>query len=261
MSAGAPLPLADEVRPLLDRFLTDLEGVVPLVALWAHGSLALGDFQAGRSDLDLVALTGTRLSSAQQQDLGRVHGALHAQEALADKLHCAYVAQADVDDPGRSHPTWAHGELFDRVVSPVSRRELALGGLSLRGPAPAAVVPAVSDQALADYVRGDLADYWYPHTARPDLWLQDIWVDLGLLTFARATVTLKEGRLITKREALDVLATLGAPAAVVRDIYERRYAHPQPISAHWRTERGRQASAYLRAGIPRFLAAQGPAAS
>ena len=261
MSASPPVPLPAEIGPLLDRFMAGLSGVVPLVALWAHGSLALGDFQPGRSDLDLVALTGARLSGAQEQDLGRVHGALHAREALADKLHCSYVARSEVGDPGRSHLTWAHGGLFDRVVSPVSRRELCQGGLCLRGPAPATVVPAVSDLELADYVRGDLEGYWYPKTASPGLWQHDIWVDLGLLTFARAAVTLREGRLITKREALDVLAGLGAPAAVVRDIYERRYASPQPISAHWRTERGRQARTYLRAGIPRVLTALGPAAS
>ena len=48
---------ADEVRPLLDRFTADAGRAVPLEALWAHGSLALGDCQPGRSDLDLVALT------------------------------------------------------------------------------------------------------------------------------------------------------------------------------------------------------------
>jgi len=247
------VPLAEEARPLLDRFMADLS-VVPLVALWAHGSLAFGDFQPGRSDLDLVALIGTALSSAQEQDLRRVHEVLHAQVPLAEKLHCTYVVRTELGDPGRSHLTWAHGELFDRVVSPVTRRELGVGGRCLRGPAPAAVVPPVSDQELADYVRGDLRDYWYPKTAMPELWLRDIWVDLGLLTFARATVTLREGRLITKREALDVLAGLGAPAAVVRDIYERRYHDPEPISADWRTERGQQARSYLRAAIGQVLA-------
>ena len=127
------MPVAEEVRPLLDRFTADLSGVVPLVALWAHGSLALGDFQPGRSDLDMVALIGARLSSVQEQDLRQVHEALQAQVALADKLHCAYVARPEVGDPGRSHLTWAHGELFDRVVSPVSRRELSVGGLCLCG--------------------------------------------------------------------------------------------------------------------------------
>jgi hypothetical protein len=246
--------LPDVVRPLLGRFAADAGAVLPLTALWAHGSLALGDYQPGRSDLDLVALIGAAPTGAQEQDLRRAHQALHAQEPLAQKLHCSYVVAAEFADGGRSHLTWAHGELFERVVSPVTRRELCQGGLSLLGPAPASVVPPVTDDELADYVRGDMRDYWYPKTATPGLWLHDIWVDLGLLTFARATVTLREGRLITKREALDVLADLGAPPAVLRDIFERRYADPDPIAESWRAERGEQARTYLREAIRRFLA-------
>jgi hypothetical protein len=246
--------LADEVGPLLDRFMTDVGGVVPLTALWAHGSLALGDFQPGRSDLDLVALTGTTLTSAQEQGLRRMHEALHGRVPLAEKLHCAYIAASELGDTGRGHLTWAHGELFDRAVSPVSRRELRQGGLCLLGPAPSTIVPPVTDQELAAYIRGNLRDYWYPRTGQADLWLRDIWVDLGLLTFARATVTLREGRLITKREALEVLTSLGAPADVVRDIYQRRYRRPQPISKRWRIERGHQARTYLHEGIRQVLA-------
>jgi hypothetical protein len=245
--------LADAARPLLDRFAADACGVVPLAALWAHGSLALGDYQPGRSDLDLVALTGAPLTSVQEQGLRRVHEALHGQVPLADKLHCAYVVRSELGDTAREHVTWAHGELFRRVVSPVSRRELHQGGLCLLGPAPSAVVPPVTDQQLADYIRGDLRDYWYPKTSQADLWLHDIWVDVGLLTFARAAVTLQDGRLITKREALDVLARLSAPADVVRDIYQRRYQDPPPISERWRTERGDLARTYLRAGISQVL--------
>ncbi len=249
-----PVTPADEVKPLLDRFIADARGVLPLAAMWAHGSLALGDFQPGRSDLDLVALTEAALTRAQQLELRRVHEALHSQVPLAEKLHCAYVARAEAGDQGRSHLTWAHGELLNRVVSPVSRRELHQGGLRLLGPAPSAVIPVVTDQELADYIRSDLRDYWYPKTSQADLWLHDIWVDIGLLTFARAVVTLQDGRLITKREALDVLANLGAPAHVVRDIYQRRYQNPPPITERWRTERGNQARTYLREGIRQVLA-------
>ena len=138
-------------------------------------------------------------------------------------------------------------------MSPVSRRELCQGGLCLLGPAPAAVIPAVTDAELADYIRADLRDYWYPKTVRPDLWRTDIWVDLGMLTLARAVVTLREGRLITKREALDVLASTGAPAGVVSDIRERRYGTAPPISAQWRARRGDLARSYVRLGIARTL--------
>ena len=249
----------DETGRLLDRFAAEAAGAVPLTALWAHGSLALGDYQPGRSDLDLIALIETAPAPAQQDDLRRVHEALHDQVPLAEKLHCTYVARAEWADTGRDHLTWAHGELFARPVTPVSRRELHVGGLVLLGPAPATVVPPVTDAELADFIRADLRDYWYPHTERADLWLRDIWVDVGLLTFARATVTLRNGRLITKREALDVLAGLGAPGSLVRDIYQRRYEDPPPISETWRAERGQQASMFLGEGIRQVLALAGDA--
>ena len=245
---------SDETGALLDRFAADAGGAVPLAALWAHGSLALGDYQPGRSDLDLIALVDAAPTGAQQRDLQRVHQALHDLVPLARKLHCTYVARTEWADTGRDHLTWAHGELFARPVTPVSRRELHLGGLVLRGPAPATVVPPVTDQELARFIRGDLRDYWYPNAGQADLWLRDIWVDVGLLTFARATVTLRDGRLITKREALEVLPGLGAPAGVVLDIYQRRYENPPPISEPWRTTRGEQASTYLREAIRQALA-------
>src|SRR4051794_1590666 len=57
---------------------------------------------------------------------------------------------------------------------------------------------------------------------------QDIRVDLGPVTFARASATLREGRLIPKRQALDELPALGAPVEVVEDIARRRYEDPAP---------------------------------
>jgi hypothetical protein len=249
----------DETGLLLDRFATEAGGAVPLTALWAHGSLALGDYQPGRSDLDLIALVETAPAPGQQDDLQRVHQALHDQVPIAEKLHCTYVARGEWADTGQEHLTWAHGEMFARPVTPVTRRELLLGGLVLLGPAPFAVVPPVTDQELAGFIRGDLRDNWYPHTEQADLWLHDIWVDVGLTTFARATVTLREGRLITKREALDVLTGLGASDALVQDIYQRRYENPPPISDTWRAERGQQARTFFRAGIQQVLGLAGDA--
>jgi hypothetical protein len=243
----------DQVEPLLERFTASVADVVPLVALWAHGSLALGDFQPGRSDLDLVALVAADISDAQREQLRRTHEALISDEELADKLHCSYVVRDQLASTGRCHVTWAMGELFERRVSPVSRRELREGGLCLYGPEPAALVPAITDQELNDYIRADLRDFWYPKTAKPELWLREIWVDLGLLTLARASVTLQDGRLISKREALEVLARLDAPADVVHDIYQRRYAAEQPISEQWRLRRAHLARTFVRAGIARVL--------
>jgi hypothetical protein len=244
----------DDVRRLLDRFAKDAGQVLPLVALWAHGSLAAGDFVPGRSDLDLVALIAAPASHAAQPGLQRVHESLISDEPLAAELHCTYVVSGEQADASRSHLTWAHAELFERRVSPVTRRELLDGGLCLLGPPPDTVFPAVTDTELADYVRADLRDFYYPKTDRADLWLRDIWVDLGMLTLARADVTLREGRLITKREALDVLAEMGAPADVVADIRARRYGGAAVTTDEWLTRRGDLARTFIKLGIERTIA-------
>ncbi|MFD3976917.1 hypothetical protein [Streptomyces cyaneofuscatus] len=251
------------VKPLLERFTSDVGAGVPLVALWAHGSLALGDYQPGRSDLDLVALVGTELDDAQQEQLRVVHGRLIADVPLARTLHCTYVAQGDTSDTAQRHPTWAQGEWFERPVTPVSRRELALGAVVLSGPPPVGLLPTVSDQELAEFIRAELEDYWLPVTSnvKAELWLQDIWVDLGMLTFARASVTLRDGRLITKEEALEELRSMGAPTAVVDDIRRRRYGMDLPknpsASADRRARRAEQAREFVRAGITDLLAQHG----
>lgn len=243
---------SEQVRPLLERFTDDVRRTLPLLALWAHGSLALGDYQPGRSDLDLVALIAAPVGDASRLTLQQVHEALLGMP-LADKLHCSYVVRAELAGTDRDHVTWAHGELFARPVSPVTRRELLAGGLRLYGSAPSDVVPAVTDSELADFIRADLRDFWYPHTDLGELWLADIWVDLGMLTVARASVTLDDGRLITKREALSDLANDGAPADVVRDIYQRRYETSRPMSEQWLARRGVLARTYVRDRIERLL--------
>ncbi|MER6050688.1 hypothetical protein ABT168_25130 [Streptomyces sp. NPDC001793] len=82
----------------------------------------------------------------------------------------------------------------------------------LYGDGPAALVPPVTDARLTAFALADLRGLWQPALARPEYWLRDAWVDLGLLTLARATVTLRDDTLVSKRRALAVLP--GHPAAV-----------------------------------------------
>ncbi|TDD52377.1 nucleotidyltransferase [Nonomuraea terrae] len=235
---------------LLRVFLEGVEPAVPLVALWAHGSLATGDHQPGRSDLDLVAVLDAPVTMEQWRRIKAVHRGLGL--PLADRLHCSYLARQELDDLAAEHVTWAHERIFRRPVTAVTRRELHQGALVLHGPPPAELLPPVADAELIRFVRTDLRDYWLVKAQTRRRWLRDVWVDLGLLTVARATVTLREGRLITKREALDVLAELGAPENVVADVRARRYGTPAPVLSRFR--RARLARAFVRSAIRKALA-------
>ncbi|ARP69657.1 hypothetical protein LK07_07600 [Streptomyces pluripotens] len=57
----------------------------------------------------------------------------------------------------------------------------------------------------------------------------DVWVDLGLLTFARATVTLGEGAADLEAVGARRTAGRGAPPEVVEDLVRRRHAHQDPV--------------------------------
>lgn len=246
--------MADEVtEQLIERFVSALRSVVAPVSVWAHGSLAGGDYQPGRSDLDLIAVVGRPCTAAEERRLGEVHRDLAGAIACASKLHCGYPAVTELDDPAHCHLTWAHGELMRRPVTPVTRRELHDFGLVLYGRPPAGLLPPVADGQLADFVVQDLESFWLPALDHPEWWMRDIWIDLGLLTLARAATTLRDGKLITKADALGVLTEMGAPTDVVDDIRQRRYGVPAPATEQWTTRRAELTLTFLRSAIRRVI--------
>ncbi|WP_093478611.1 MULTISPECIES: nucleotidyltransferase domain-containing protein [unclassified Streptomyces] len=240
---------------LVARFLRELSALGPL-AVWAHGSLAGGDYQEGRSDLDLIAVLPGPVGLRQVWRVAVAHRRLGG-ERLAGKLHCSYLTPDALSDPDRSHLTWAHGGLMRRPVTPVTRRELHEFGLVLHGEAPSALLPPVPDRQLGDFVVRDQRDFWRPAVRRSRLWRQDVWVDLGLLTFARATVTLRDRRLVSKRRALGELSALGAPQEVVADIARRRYEDPAPAGDAWLARRAELTRAYLGPAIDALVTEYG----
>jgi predicted nucleotidyltransferase len=237
----------EAVQHLLDGFVTSVREVAAVEAVWLHGSLALGDYQLGRSDLDVIVVT----SSPPPPAVADVHRQLIRDLPLAAKLHCSYMTE--LADVSVRHPTFAHEEYFDRPVTPVTRRELAIGNRTLFGPTPAELLPPVTDEELFAFVRRDLQEFWLPATAKRSNWYADIWVDLSLLTIARAHVTLATGDLITKRTAFDVLPRLGAPADVVEDIRRRRYGPEFRTGLWWRHTRAVLTRRFVRTAIPAVL--------
>jgi hypothetical protein len=253
--------MTDEAtRWLLGRFVGAVRPVLPLVSVWAHGSLAGGDYQPGRSDVDLIAVLGRPCTPAEEQQLGEVHESLGGAMALSSRLHCSYCVAGELDDPAHLHLTWAHEEFMRRPVTPVTRRELYDFGLVLYGEAPAGLLPPVTGEQLAAFVIEDLEGFWLPSLDHPERWDRDIWVDLGLLTLARATVTLRDGELITKARALCVLTELGAPVEVVDDIRRRRYGDPAPASQRWIARRAELTLSFLRPAIEQVVSQWPPSA-
>ena len=235
--------------PVVAAFADAVLPVAGVVGLYCGGSLAMGDFRPGVSDLDLAAVVAAELDERQQADLVALHERLLREEPTAAKLHCAYVPQDALADLGAGHLTWAHGELYRRPFSGIARAELLHAGITVHGPPPADLLPAVDEATLHQAARDELIGYWTAAVRKPQIWLHDVYVDLGLLTLARVEATLTEGRLITKAEALDRLDRFDVPDALVREIAHRRQGGTLTLTSLQRIRRAAIARRLVARGI------------
>jgi predicted nucleotidyltransferase len=77
-SARAPFPT--EARPVVEAYLAAIDAHLPdrLSAFYLVGSIALGDYRPGASDIDFVAVTPTLLVNTELETLAALHVVLHA---------------------------------------------------------------------------------------------------------------------------------------------------------------------------------------
>jgi hypothetical protein len=236
------------VAPVVPRFAAAIREVAGVTAFYAGGSIGSGDYRPGISDLDLVAVIGAPLTRSRRDRLRSLHRTLGVA-----KLHCAYVPLPDISDLTRKHVNWAHERMFRRPLSGISRAELHQFGVTVYGPSPDEVVPVMSRAALSEAARVELRGYWTGAVRRARVWRTDLHVDLGLTTVSRAGVTIAEGKLITKREAIDRLPALGVPVELAEEIRRRRAGETVALSEQQIRDRAGLVRGIMREQLGRLL--------
>lgn len=187
--------------------------------LWVAGSLATADYVPGVSDLDLVAVTDSSVDAARVEELTGLHRELDAGVAAGTDLGCIYVDERLLPGVSVRHPTWTHGSLVQRILSGVTRAELARSGFAVFGRPPAEVVPPVTDDDVRRAARDEISGYWAWASRRPLMWLSPVIADLGLTSMARGRHSLATGELLTKSQAIEAAA---APTWLREQLRARR---------------------------------------
>lgn len=204
---------------MLPGFASRLRELGWVSELFVAGSAATGDYRAGVSDLDLVALVEGAMDTDRLQALTTLHRELDAGAGRQVDLGCAYVEASRLAAIGAPHPTWTHGELLSRPLSLLTRAELAWFGYSMFGRPPQQVFPEMSEDDARGAVRDELAGYWAWAARRPWMWLDPALADLGLTSMARARHTLATGELLTKSAAVEQVS---APDWLIGQLRARR---------------------------------------
>lgn len=113
-----------EIQPLLEKYVMLMQTDLPelLSALYVHGSIALDDFQVGRSDVDFIAVLSRPCTKNGLAQLKHVHDQL-AQTFPRMPLSGAYL---QIDDLGKTesdiapHPHYHDGILHAHGIHDIN---------------------------------------------------------------------------------------------------------------------------------------------
>ncbi len=228
--------ICESYLELGDRYVPGL-----VEGLYLQGSIALGDYRPGVSDIDFVAVTSR---PPHIDRLRLLHAELHRQhrKPFFDGL---YVSREDL----RSNPdTLPFGvSVHERRVDATSRFErnlvtwhvLAQAGVAVCGPAVAGLGVYTDWPALAQATHRNLDEYWSPwveRTARSPLGLKASTVAWGVLGIARLRHTLAAGRVTSKTEAAAYATTAYDPRwnRIVQEALRIRVGGPAHYRNLWR---------------------------
>lgn len=176
-----------------------------LTGLYLTGSLTSDAYLPGVSDVDLIAVTSDEISDALLPRLAAMHAELAAQfPTWSDRLEVIYVSAASLRlPPEATYPlvVISPGEPLHRVEGDRAWRmnwHLVVNyGMTVCGPSPATLFPAVSQAAYVDEVRS--------HAAAWGDWLHEMrglqQQSYAVLTLCRALHTDHHGRYVSKEEA------------------------------------------------------------
>lgn len=245
------MQLPPEIAVLLNRFRDGLAARGDLVGVYLYGSMVTGDFSPARSDIDVVVMVEHEPDKAAVAELRDLHMTL-ANLPGASQLHCLYVPVETAYDPDRLHAYWFGDQMTQWQLKVMTRAELASVGVALHGPFPPPGIEPVQTAEVQAAVLQEIRGYWRRIARQRKLWLDDDWVDHGLVVLPRAEAVLTTGDLITKSEAISRLARFGVPAALAEQIRRRRDDEAVTLSLVQKVRRARLARRIMKRGVRRL---------
>jgi hypothetical protein len=196
-----------DINTVLEMLLTSVQAALGdhFVGMYLHGSLASGDFDPQRSDIDFVVVTAGALPDALIPALAALHMRLiDSGLKWALKLEGTYFPQQVLRRYAPSETLYpslnearfymgGHGS--DWVIQSHILREQ---GLVMAGPAPRSWIDPVAPDDLRRAMRELLRDWWAPMLHDTARLRSDEYQAYAILTMCRALYTLETAAVVSK---------------------------------------------------------------
>ena len=195
------LTLLDNVRAILGDYFT---------GMYLYGSLASGDFDPDRSDIDFLLVTSKELPGDIVAELKSMHTRLYKSGMeWSTKLEGSYVPRNVLRRYSANGPAWpmTNKDKFvvahENVVWLINSYVLYTGGVVIAGPSLRTIIDPVQPEELKDAVLTLLRDVWTPWQSNADLFYGDEYQSYVILTMCRALYTIKHGTVNSKRRSAE----------------------------------------------------------
>ncbi len=234
-----PTPYPDVNAALYD-LLSDVQTILGdhFRGMYLSGSLALGDFAAYRSDIDVVVVTDADLPGDLLSRLRAMHARFNASDSpWATEVEAAYIPQSTLRryDPAHAcHPHIQRGAgealVMDQLDSGwiIQRAILREHGVAVAGPDPRTLIDPLHPHDLRRAVVMLMDQWWGPMRADPiPLHRHSIgYQAYAVLTMCRILYTLDFGAVVSKPVA----------ARWAREVLDERWAALIERALAWRKE-------------------------
>jgi hypothetical protein len=197
-----------EVNSVLGELLSGAQRTLGdlFVGMYLDGSLAIGDFDADKSDIDFVVVTNADVSPDIFEALTTMHHRIAAGASKwARELEGSYISKHALRHDRRpaAHPYIDRGSALTMVQPesgywPIHRYMLREHGVVLAGPQAHTLIDRVPPEELREAVRGILREWWTPMLTAGPLLQNGFYRCYAVLTMSRMLYTLRHGTIVTK---------------------------------------------------------------
>lgn len=177
-----------------------------VVGMYLDGSLAIGDFDPPKSDIDFVVVTRAEVTPDTFGALETMHRRISAGASKwARELEGSYISTRALrrDRAPAAHPYIDRGSALAMVQHEngywaIHRHMVREHGVVLAGPPPHTLIDPVPPDELREAVRSLLREWWKPMLAEGPLLLNGFYRCYAVLTMSRMLYTLRHGTIVTK---------------------------------------------------------------
>ncbi len=218
-----------EARRAIEQLVKKISRLLAshLVGMYFDGSIALGDFDPGRSDIDLVVVTEDRLSDSAAAALAALHETLaRSVPTWGEEIEVFYVSKRDLDQHAVENRN-VHSYVERGTGGLLRTRPFGLGGLvhlrvlsqhgiTITGPDIRELVVPVPDERLRRFAVLGAENRLHLYREDPTLLARPGARAFAVLTACRMLHTFHTGNVVPKMEAArSALQSIDPPLANV----------------------------------------------